>query len=130
MSFVFLRPEPNPHQSGRMTRAVLLKASADQTYAIDAEWLHKQPQLLNQFGEHMDIRFRLLDTMAYLLCLLGVIGSFSVAWWLFLPGIAACVMMLAVNRKSAGEIARKQALRSVDAFRHLHEIGALWLVPA
>jgi hypothetical protein len=38
--------------------------------------------------------------------------------------------MLGANRKSAGEIARKAATRSVDDFRVLHEMGCLWLVYA
>ena len=47
-----------------------------------------------------------------------------------MPGLAICVLMLATNRKTAGEIARKAATRSVDNFRALHEMGCLWLVYA
>lgn len=127
---MFLRCYPNPHQAGRMTRTVMLRNSADHKYAIDAETLHRQPELLNAFRPNMHVRMKVLDGLAYLACLVGVLASLSVAWWLFAPGLAACVMMLATNRKAAGEIARKAATRSVDAFRNLHEMGVIWLVRA
>lgn len=125
---MFLKCEPNPHFGGRMTRAIYYEDTPGQRYAIDAEALHKQPELLNAFGRHMDVWFRLLDGIAYFLCLLGVLGSIAFSWWLFIPGFAACAMMLAVNRKRAGEVARRAAVRSVDDFRRLHEMGCLWLV--
>lgn len=125
---MFLKCYPNPHQSGRMTRAVMLRTQGERHYAIDAETLHKQPELLNAFGRHSYLRMKLLDGLAYMACLIGVLASLSVVWWMFVPGLAVCVMMLATNRKTAGEIARRATYRSVDAFRSLHEMGVLWLV--
>ncbi|HPF23834.1 MAG TPA: hypothetical protein PK417_10165 [Hyphomonas sp.] len=125
---MFLKCEPNPHQGGRMTRAVLFDHGAGQRFAIDAEALHKQPDLLNEFGAHNGLRFKTLDAVAYGLCFVGGVGTVTVAWWMFFIGLAACVLMLAANRKSAGEAARNAARRSVDDFRRLHELGCLWLV--
>ena len=105
---MFLKCAPNPHRAGRMTRALFIEQVPGQRFAIDAEELHKRPELLNAF----------------------VLASFAVVWWAFMPGLAICVLMLATNRKSAGEIARKAATRSVDDFRALHEMGCLWLVYA
>ncbi|MEQ8299572.1 MAG: hypothetical protein RH945_03430 [Hyphomonas sp.] len=127
---MFLKCAPNPHRAGRMTRALFIEQVPGQRFAIDAEELHKRPELLNAFGRFMYVRFRVLDAVAYLICLLGVLASFAVVWWAFMPGLAICVLMLATNRKSAGEIARKAATRSVDDFRALHEMGCLWLVYA
>lgn len=125
---MFLKCEPNPHQGGRMTRAVLFEhGGAGRRFAIDAEALHKQPDHLNEFGAWLGIRFRLLDLIAYGLCFIGGVGTIMVAWWMFFVGLAACVLMLAVNRKSAGEAARNAARRSVDNFRRLHELGYLWV---
>ena len=113
-----------------MTRALFMEHVPGQRFAIDAEELHKRPELLNAFGRNMYVRFRVLDALAYLICLLGVLATFAVVWWAFMPGFAICVLMLGANRKSAGEIARKAATRSVDDFRALHEMGCLWLVYA
>ncbi|MBD3769269.1 MAG: hypothetical protein IE925_03915 [Rhodobacterales bacterium] len=125
---MFLKCEPNPHQGGRMTRAVLFDYTPGQRYAIDAESLHKHPDLLNEFGAHNGLRFRTLDAVAYGLCFIGGVGTITVAWWMFFVGLAACVLMLAANRKSAGEAGRNAARRSTDNFRRLHELGCLWLV--
>ena len=98
---MFLKCQPNPHRGGRMTRALIHEQSPGQRFAIDAEILHKQPELLNDFGRYMHARFRILDAVAYFICLAGVLASLALVWWAFLPGIAICTMMLAVNRKAA-----------------------------
>jgi hypothetical protein len=125
---MFLKCQPNPHRGGRMTRAIIYEQAPGQHFAIDAETLHKQPELLNDFGSYMHTRFRVLDALAYFICLAGVLASLALVWWMFLPGIAICTMMLAVNRKAAGEIALRAARKSADNFRKLHEMGCLWLV--
>ena len=127
---MYLRCRPNPHFGGRMTRALTFESAPGQRFAIDAETLHKRPELLSAFGPWMYLRFRVLDACAYLIFLLSVLGSLQYNWWLFIPGLAACVLMLAANRKSAGAVARNAARRSADHFRRLHEIGCLWLVMA
>jgi hypothetical protein len=127
---MFLKCEPNPHRAGRMTRTLMFEHVPGQRFAIDAEQLHKQPELLNAFGRNMYVRFRVLDALAYLICLLGALATITFVWWAFIPGLAICVLMLAANRKTAGEIARQAATRSVDNFRKLHEMGCLWLVYA
>ena len=125
---MFLRCEPNPHRGGRMTRALVYENVPGQRFAIDAEALHKQPELLKEFGRFMYVRFRVLDALAYLICLCGAIVSVFYLWWMFIPGLVICVLMLAVNRHAAGEIAHRAARRSADNFRKLHEMGCLWLV--
>ena len=124
---MFLKCEPNPHQGGRMTRAVLFEHGAGQRFAIDAEVLHKHPELLNEFGSWHGMRFKVLDLLAYGLCFIGGVGTITVAWWMFFVGLAACVLMLAANRKSAGEVARNAARASTDNFLRLHDMGCLWV---
>ena len=127
---MFLKCEPNPHRDGYMTRALVYENAPGQRFAIDAEILHKKPELLNAFGRLMHLRFRVLDALAYLICLAGALVSLAGIWWMFMPGLAICVLMLAVNRHTAGEIAKHAARKSVDDFRKLHEMGCLWLVYA
>lgn len=127
---MFLRCEPNPHDNGRMTRAIFFENTPGTRFAIDAETLHKRPELLNAFRPFMDLRVKLLDTIAYMMLLVSVIGSISVAWYLFIPGLATCILMLMANRLTAGDVARQAAKRSTDSFRVLHEMGCLWLVRA
>jgi hypothetical protein len=125
---VFLTCQPNPHDGGRMTRALIYENTPGTRFAIDAEALHRQPELLKPFGRFLHIRMRVLDTLAYLACLLGVLAAFPVGWWTAGVGLVACVLTLAANRKTAGRLARGAAQRSTESFRQLHEMGCLWLV--
>lgn len=125
---MFLRTVPNPHDEGRPTRVVRYEQEEEQVFAIDAEQLHRNPQLLNTFGRLNEFTLRFLDTLAYAILLVSVIASFAIAWWIFMPGAAACVFMIAINRKFAGEVAMRAARKSSEAFLYLHTIGVLWLV--
>ena len=125
---MFLKILANPHSGGRLTRTVLYEPHPGQVFAIDAERLHKEPALLSQFSRRASLGVRALDLTAYLVLVVSVIASFFIAFWLFIPGVAACTFMLAANRKTAGEIALRRAADSFNAFRELHEQGLLWLV--
>lgn len=125
---MFLSTQPNPHDGGRMTRTLIYENIPGTRFAIDAEALHRQPELLKPFGRWLDIRMRVLDALAYLACLLGVLAALNVGWWMAGAGVLICVLMLSANRKTAGRLARAAAQRSTVAFRQLHEMGCLWLV--
>jgi hypothetical protein len=125
---MFLVCEPNPHDGGRMTRALVYETSPGTRFAIDAEALHRRPELLRPFGRWLPVRMRMLDALAYLACLAGVIAATQAGWWLAALGILACVVALAANRQAAGRLARASAARSTENFLRLHEMGCLWLV--
>ncbi|WP_084396346.1 hypothetical protein [Henriciella aquimarina] len=125
---MFLRTVPNPHDEGRQARVVRFRQDEDRTFAIDADQLHRNPRLLNMFGKLNEFRVRMLDFVAYTVLIASVIASFVVAWWLFVPGLAACALMIAANRKFAAEVAMRAARRSTESFLYLHTIGVLWLV--
>ncbi|MBA3067397.1 MAG: hypothetical protein FP825_02815 [Hyphomonas sp.] len=125
---MFLSCKPNPHDGGRMTRALVFEKTPGTHFAIDAETLHRQPELLKPFGRWLDVRLRVLDTLAYLVCLLGVLAVRPVGWWTAGAGLLICVLTLAANRKTAGRLARTATERSTENFRQLHEMGCLWLV--
>ncbi len=125
---MFLKTIPNPHAAGRPTLSLLFEATPGQTYAIDADRLYREPRLLDAVSRWSALKIRALDLIAYIVLMLGVVGSFFVIWWLWLPALALCAAMLSVNRKSAGDIAKNAALSSNEAFFHLHTIGALWLI--
>ncbi len=125
---MFLRCEPNPHDGGRLTRAVFMESPPGTRFAIDAEALHRNPHLLDAFGRHHRFWVRGLDTFACLAGAAGVASALFVGWWIAIWCLGVCTLMLAVNRKLAGTIARSAARRSTEHFRKLHEIGCLWLV--
>lgn len=127
---MFLSCQPNPYDSGRMTRALIFENTPGTRFAIDAEALHRRPELLKPFGRGLDLRLRVLDGLAYLSCLIGLIAALVVGWWMAGLGLVICVLMLAANRKTAGRLARSAAQRSSESFRKLHEMGCLWLVMA
>lgn len=125
---MFLKTIRNPYQDGHPTRSVMYRPNATQTYAIDAEQLHKNPRLLNAFGRGRALFIRALDIVAYSIALAGIAGSYFIAIWLFLPAFVASAAMLMANRKMAGTMARKAAARSNEHFLYLHTQKALWLV--
>ncbi len=125
---MFLRTAPNPHDEGRPARVVRFKQDEERVFAIDADELHRNPRLLNSFSRLNEFRIRALDFVAYTILVLFVIASFAIAWWLIIPGLAACVFMIAINRKLAGEVAMRAARKSTEAFLYLHTIGVLWLI--
>ena len=125
---MFLKTVLNPYRNGSPTRSVMFRPNATQTYAIDAEQLHKNPRLLNTFGTGRALLIRCLDIMAYAIAVGGIAGSFFLATWLFLPALLASAAMIMTNRKMAGTIARKAAAQSNEHFLYLHSHKALWLV--
>lgn len=125
---MFLKFEPNPHDGGRLTRAIFMESPPGTRFAIDAETLHRQPQLLDVFGRHHRFWLRGLDLFACLAGLAGVAAALFVGWWIAIWCLGICTLMLAVNCKLAGSIARNAARGSADSFRKLHEMGCLWLV--
>lgn len=125
---MFLTCQPNPHDAGRITRALIFEDTPGTRFAIDAEALHRNPELLKPFGRGWHVRLRVLDALAYLTCLGGVIAALIVGWWMAGVGLLICVMTLSANRKTAGRLARSAARRSPESFRQLHEMGCLWLV--
>ncbi len=125
---MFLKAVPNPHAAGRLARVVHYRQGEDRVFAIDAEALHRNPGLLNIFDRRNEIRLRVLDFTAYCILLLSVIASVALTWWLFVPGFAASVLMIATNRKLAGHVAMRAARKSSEAFLYLHSAGVLWLI--
>lgn len=119
----------NPYRGGHPTRSVLYRPNETQTYAIDAEQLHKNPSLLNAFGWGRSLVIRGLDIAAYLTIAAGIAASFVLAPWAFLPAIVAAAVMLTITRRTAGIMARKAAAESNEHFLYLHSQKALWLVP-
>ena len=127
---MFLRTAPNPHDEGRPARIVRYEQDEDRVFAIDADQLHRKPELLNVIVRHNEITVRALDALAYAILIVSVIAAVAIAWWLVIPGLVACVAMIAVNRKRAGEVAMRAASKSTEAFLYLHTVGVLWLVQA
>jgi len=125
---MFLKTVFNPYQDGHPTRSVLYRPNETQTYAIDAEQLHKNPRLLNAFGWGRSLMIRAIDVSAYLIGLAGIGASFFLAPWAFLPAFTISAIVLTVNRRTAGIMARKAIAESNDHFLYLHDQQALWLV--
>ena len=106
---------------------VRVAATADQTWALDAEYLYKRLELLRPIGRHYVNRIRLLDMICDILLLAGVLSAFFVAWWTVIPLVGFACLQRVANRRMAGELAGKAAQESTDAFLYLYNTGALWL---
>ncbi|MEC7289192.1 MAG: hypothetical protein VXW22_03755 [Pseudomonadota bacterium] len=116
--------EPSSDDS-RMT--VRVDATPDQTWALDAEYLHARTDVLKRLGSHYAHQIWMLDLVSDALLLAGVVATFFVAWWTCVPIVGFAVLQRIANKRLAGEMAGKAAQESTDAFLYLYNSGALWL---
>ena len=114
-----------PQEPGHMT--VRIPATPDQTWALDADYLHRRLDVMKSLGNHYANRIFLLDLVSDLMLLGGILTTFFVAWWTFIPMVGLACMQKISNRRMAGELAGRAAQESTDAFLYLYNSGVLWL---
>lgn len=110
---------------GRTT--VRIAATPDQTWALDADYLHGRLDVLRKLGSHYANRIWLLDLVSDIMLVAGIFCTFFVAWWTCIPIVGLAVLQRVSNRRMAGELAGKAAQESTDAFLYLYNSGVLWL---
>jgi len=118
------KPDPSQEPSRSTVR---IAATPDQTWALDADYLHKRLDVLQQLGSHYANRIWLLDMVSDILLLAGVLSAFFVAWWTCIPLVGFACLQRISNRRMAGELAGRAAQESTDAFLYLYNSGVLWL---
>lgn len=106
---------------------VRVPATPDQTWALDAEYLHGRLDVLKRLGSHYANRIWLLDLISDILLIAGVVSTFLVAWWTCIPIVGIAILQRIANKRLAGELAGQAAKESTDAFLYLYNSGALWL---
>ncbi|MEO1304813.1 MAG: hypothetical protein AAFV37_07550 [Pseudomonadota bacterium] len=106
---------------------VRIAATPDQTWALDADYLHARQDMLRKLGSHYANRIWLLDIASDVMLLAGVICTFFVAWWTCIPLVGLACLQRISNRRMAGELAGRAAQESTDAFLYLYNSGVLWL---
>lgn len=106
---------------------VRIAATPDQTWAVDADYLHKRLDVLRQLGGHYANRIWVLDLASDVMLVGGILSAFFVAWWTCVPMIGMACLQRIANRRMAGELAGKAAQESTDAFLYLYNSGVLWL---
>jgi len=112
-------------EDSRMT--VRVAATPDQTWALDADYLHARMDVLKKLGSHYANQIWMLDLVSDALLIAGVLSAFFVAWWACIPILGFAVLQRIANKRLAGEMAGKAAQESTDAFLYLYNSGALWL---
>ena len=115
------------HSAGSTGATVRIAATPDQVWALDADYLYKRLEVLQPLGRHYVHRIWMLDLASDALLLGGVIASFLVVWWAFIPLVGFACLQRVANRRMAGELAGRAAQESTDAFLYLYNSGALWL---
>lgn len=125
---MFLKTVRNPYLDDQPTRSVFYRPDQSQTWAINAEKLHKTPSLLNAVAPGRGAVIRALDALAWIIAIVGVAASVKLLWWAFIPALVASVGMHLTNRKTAGTIARKAMANSNEHFLYLHSQKLIWLV--
>lgn len=106
---------------------VRIVATPDQTWALDADYLHKRLDVLKTLGAHYANRIWLLDLVSDVMLVAGVLSTFFVAWWTCIPIVGLACLQRISNRRMAGELAGRAAQESTDAFLYLYNSGVLWL---
>jgi hypothetical protein len=114
-------------QSENDWSTVRIAATPDQTWAVDADYLHGRLDVLRKLGAHYANRIWLLDLVSDIMLVSGVLSAFFVAWWSCIPIIGLACLQRISNRRMAGELAGKAAQESTDAFLYLYNSGVLWL---
>ena len=114
-------------QSENDWSTVRIAATPDQTWAVDADYLHGRLDVLRKLGAHYANRIWLLDLVSDIMLVAGVLSAFFVAWWTCVPIIGLACLQRISNRRMAGELAGKAAQESTDAFLYLYNSGVLWL---
>jgi len=114
-------------QSENDWSTVRIAATPDQTWAVDADYLHGRLDVLRKLGAHYANRIWLLDLVSDIMLVAGVLSAFFVAWWSCIPIIGLACLQRISNRRMAGELAGKAAQESTDAFLYLYNSGVLWL---
>lgn len=126
---MFLSIAPNPHRDGEPTRIVKLSQRGGPTWAIDAETLHRQPDLLASFSRHSPIWIRLSDALSVVFVMMAVMGSFLIGWWMFIPAMLISLLLGGIARWLAAAVAKRAARRSHEALLKLHSMKLMWLMP-
>lgn len=117
----------SPAQNQDSGTTVRISATPDQTWAVDADYLHARLDVLRKLGAHYANRIWLLDLVSDIMLLTGVLTTFFVAWWTCIPIVGLACLQRISNRRMAGELAGQAAQESTDAFLYLYNSGILWL---
>ena len=106
---------------------VRIAATPDQTWALDADYLHGRMDVLKRLGSHYANQIALIDLVSDILLVAGVLSTFFIAWWTCIPIVGFACLQRIANKRLAGEMAGRAAQESTDAFLYLYNSGALWL---
>ncbi|MEM1086566.1 MAG: hypothetical protein AAGH90_02485 [Pseudomonadota bacterium] len=106
-------------------RTYRMKATPDQIWAFDTDYLHRKAEALRPVGRHYTMRIRFYTVCFYMLLIGAAISSFLFGWWAAFALIGLAILQRQANYRLVGELAAKAATASSDMFLHLYNIGAL-----
>ncbi|MEO1029578.1 MAG: hypothetical protein AAFX02_11040 [Pseudomonadota bacterium] len=118
----------NPHNGGLKTEAYRFEASPGQVYAIDIGTVYEHPDRVADFGSEFEREIRIADAIAFALLFAGIILTFTLALWMWLPFATLAMLVVRRNKQQVGEQMAQLALEVSGAFMHLHQAGLVWLV--
>ena len=102
-----------------------MKATPDQIWAFDTDYLRRKAEALRPVGRHYTMRISFYTLSFYALMIGSVVAAFTVGWWATFALIGHACVQRQANYRLAGELAAKAATASSDMFLHLYNIGAL-----
>ncbi|MEL7232469.1 MAG: hypothetical protein AAGJ85_08165 [Pseudomonadota bacterium] len=109
----------------RDDRTYRLKATPDQIWAFDADYLRRKAEALRPVGRHYTMRIRLYTISFYMLLKAAAFAAFMTHWWVAFVLLGLACLQRQANYRLAGKLAAEAASASTDMFLHLYNIGAL-----
>lgn len=106
-------------------RTYRFKATPDQIWAFDTEYLRRRADALRPMGRHYMMRIRLNTVCFYVLLIAAAAASIFLKWWMVFTLIGLACLQRQANSRLAGELAAEAASASTDMFLHLYNVGAL-----
>ena len=91
-----------------------MKATPDQIWAFDTDYLRRKAEALRPVGRHYTMRIRFYTLSFYALMIGSVVAAFTVGWWATFALIGLACVQRQANYRLAGELAAKAATASSD----------------
>lgn len=118
----------NPFRGGLRTDAYRFEAGPGQVYAVDIGTVYEHPETMTEYALNFEREIRIADAIAFALLFSGVVFTFLIAAWIWLPLAVLAVLVLRRNKQQVGEQVARSAMEVSGAFMHLHQSGLIWRV--
>lgn len=122
---------PNPNRSMLVDRVIVIGESEDKqsVRVLNVDAIGKDPKLMLPYGKRYALADIFWRYIAIIVLIVGVVFSFLWHWWAFIPGFAACTMILKATRQSTVDFAVEILANNKNACADWARLGLIWDAP-